>query len=112
MRNKQDIKKGRLCTRGGGGWGIPRWGCDVRFLNFDAILDQNMPFFIRLYAPVVPLETIPYFRLWSLFFGVAPTYIADIEEYPRDKWVPSSQREGTFLNNKLIGQDEYPGMKL
>ena len=33
------------------------------FLNRDAISDQNMPFFIRLYALVVPLKAIPDFRL-------------------------------------------------
>ena len=58
MRKKRDIKKGRLRTRGGGGGGVgsPR-NCrlrrDVRiFLNRDAISDQNMLFFIRLYALV------------------------------------------------------------
>ena len=34
-----------------------------RFLNGDAIPDENMPFFIRLYALVVSLKTIPDFRL-------------------------------------------------
>ena len=67
MRSKRDIK-GRLCTRGGGGGGgvvleIVGGGVTFGFLNRDAISDQNMPFFIRLYALVVPLKTILDFRL-------------------------------------------------
>ena len=31
-------------------------------LNPDSISDQNMPFYIHLYALVVPLKTIPDFR--------------------------------------------------
>ena len=38
-------------------------GVTFRFLNGDAIPDENMPFFIRLYALVVPLKTLPDFRL-------------------------------------------------
>ena len=51
---------------GGGGGGSPRncrWGVTLRFLNGDAIPDESKPFFIRLYALVVPLKTIPDFRL-------------------------------------------------
>ena len=52
---------------GGGGegavLGIVGGGVTFRFLNGDAIPDENMPFFIRLYALVVPLKTIPDFRL-------------------------------------------------
>ena len=58
---------------GGGGGGVG-WGggavlgnvggsATFRFLNGDAIPDENMPFFIRLYALVVPLKTLPDFRL-------------------------------------------------
>ena len=50
---------------GGGGAviGIVGRGVTFRFLNGDAIPDENMPFFIRLYAFVVPLKTLPDFRL-------------------------------------------------
>ena len=68
MRSKRDIKMGRLCTRGGGGvggavLGIVGGGVTFRFLNGNAFPDKNMPFFIRLYALVVPLKTLPDFRL-------------------------------------------------
>ena len=65
MRSKRDIKKGQLCTRGGGGQSskLSVGGVTFRFLNRDAISDENMPFFIRLYALVVPLKAIPDFRL-------------------------------------------------
>ena len=67
MRSKQDIKMGRLCTRGegsrGGILGIVSGGVTFRFLNGDAIPDENMPFFIRLYALMVLLKTLPDFRL-------------------------------------------------
>ena len=37
-----------------------------RFLNGDAIPDENMPFFVRLHALVDLLKTLPDFRLyWS-----------------------------------------------
>ena len=50
---------------GGGGavLGIVGGGVTFCFLNGDAIPDENMPFFIRLYAFMVPLKTIPDFRL-------------------------------------------------
>ena len=35
----------------------------LRFLNGDVIPDENMPFFVRLYALVVLLKTLPDFRL-------------------------------------------------
>ena len=62
---------GRLCTPGegggGGGRGSPRncrWGCDVPFfLNGEAIPDENMPFYVRLYALVVVLKILLDFRL-------------------------------------------------
>ena len=65
MCSKRDIKKGRLSTQGGGGEGLEIVGGGVTFgfLNGDAILDQNMPFSIRLYPLVVPLKAIPDFRL-------------------------------------------------
>ena len=64
MRSKQDIKMGRLCTWGGGAvLGIVGGGVTFCFLNGDAMPDENMPFFIRLYAFMVPLKTIPDFRL-------------------------------------------------
>ena len=65
MRSKRDIKMGRLCTWGGGGGGPRncRWGFDVSSFKGDAIPDENMPFFVRLYALVVLLKTLPDFRL-------------------------------------------------
>ena len=54
------------CVRGGGGGtvlGNVGGGVMFRFLNGDAISEKNMLFFIRLYALVVPLKTIPDFRL-------------------------------------------------
>ena len=60
LRNKRDIKKGWLCTRRGGGGGVILGivDGDMTFgsLNRDAISDQNMPFFIRLYTLVVPFK--------------------------------------------------------
>ena len=43
--------------------GIVGGSAKFGFLNRDTISDQNMSFFIRLYAPVVPLKTIPSFKL-------------------------------------------------
>ena len=71
MRSKQDIKKGSALYADRGGWlgggravlGIVGGCVTFRFLNLDAISDQNMPFFIRLYALVVPFKAIPDFRL-------------------------------------------------
>ena len=67
MRSKRDFKMGRLCTRGrwggGGVLGIVVGGVTFRFLIGDAIPDENMPFFVRLYALVVLLKTLPDFRL-------------------------------------------------
>ena len=48
---------------GGTALGIVGRGVTFCFLNGDAFPDKNMPFFIRLYALVVPLKTIPNFRL-------------------------------------------------
>ena len=61
MRSKRDIKMGE-----GGGGGSPRncrWGVMFRFLNGDAIPDENMPFFVHLYTLMVLLKTLPDFRL-------------------------------------------------
>ena len=72
MRSKRDIKKGRLCTRGGGGavLGIVGGGVTFRLLNRNAISDQNVQFFIRLYALVIPLKVIPDFRLMVKIISV------------------------------------------
>ena len=48
---------------GGGVLGIVVGGVTFRFLIGDAIPDENMPFFVRLYALVVLLKTLPDFRL-------------------------------------------------
>ena len=69
MRSKRDIKMGPLCTQGGDGGGggavlgIVGGGVTFRFLNGDAIPDENMPFFVRFYVLVVLLKTLPDFRL-------------------------------------------------
>ena len=63
MRSKRDIGKGQLCTRGEVVLRIVVGGVTLDFLNRESISDQNMPFFIRLYALVVPLKTMPDFRL-------------------------------------------------
>ena len=59
MRSKRDIKMGRLCTPGGAALGIVGGGVTFRFLNGEAILDENM----RLYALVVVLKILLDFRL-------------------------------------------------
>ena len=53
MRSKRDIKMGRLCTPGDAVLGIVGGGVTFRFLNGEAILDENMLFWVRLYALVV-----------------------------------------------------------
>ena len=59
-----EILKWVSCVQGGGGQSPElSVGCDVRFLNGDAISDENMPFFVCLYALVVLLKTLPNFRL-------------------------------------------------
>ena len=47
MRSKRDIKMGRLCTPGGAVLGIVGRGVTFRFLNDEAILDENMLFWVR-----------------------------------------------------------------
>ena len=63
MRSKRDIKMGRLCTPGGAVLGIVGGGVTFRFLNGEAILDENMLFWVRLYALVVVLKILLDFRL-------------------------------------------------
>ena len=57
----------RLCTPWGGGGGavLGIVGGDVtfRFLNGEAILDENMLFWVRFYALVVVLKILLDFRL-------------------------------------------------
>ena len=55
---------GRLCTPAGGAvLGIVGGGVTFRFLNGEAILDENMLFWVRLYALVVVLKILLDFRL-------------------------------------------------
>ena len=63
MRSKRDIKMGRLCTPGGAVLGIVGGEVTFRFLNGEAILDENMLFWVRLYALVVVLKILLDFRL-------------------------------------------------
>ena len=63
MRSKRDIKMGRLCTPGDAVLGIVGGGVTFRFLNGEAILDENMLFWVRLYALVVVLKILLDFRL-------------------------------------------------
>ena len=60
MRSKRDIKMGRLW---GAVLGIVGGVVTFRFLNGEAILDENMPFWVRLYALVVVLKILLNFRL-------------------------------------------------
>ena len=63
MRYKRDIKMGRLCTPGGAVVGIVGGGVTFRFLNGEAILDENMLFWVRLYALALVLKILLDFRL-------------------------------------------------
>ena len=63
MRSKRDIKMGQLCTPGGAVLGIVGAGVTFHFLNGEAILDENMLFWVRLYALVVVLKILLDFRL-------------------------------------------------
>ena len=64
MRRKRDIKWVGCVRRGGEAvLGIVGGGVTFRFLNGDAILDENMPFYVRLYALVVVLKILLDFRL-------------------------------------------------
>ena len=51
---------GRLCTPGGA---VVGGGVTFHFLNCEAILDENMLFWVRLYALVVVLKILLDFRL-------------------------------------------------
>ena len=64
MRSKRDIKMGRLCTPGRvQSSELSVGGVTFRFLNGEAILDENMLFWVRLYALVVVLKILLDFRL-------------------------------------------------
>ena len=52
---------GRLCMPGGAVLGIVSGGVTFRFLNGEAILDENMLFWVRLYA-LVKLLVVMAFR--------------------------------------------------
>ena len=63
---------GRLCTPGGAVVGIVGGGMTFRFLNGEAILDENMLFWVRLYALVVVLKILLDFRLyWWKSYGLS-----------------------------------------
>ena len=62
---------GRLCMPGGGGGavlGIDGGGVTFCFLNGEAIPDENMPFYVRLYALVVVLKIL---LKWSKSYGLS-----------------------------------------
>ena len=62
---------GRLCTPGGAVLRIVGGGVTFCFLNGEAILDENMLFWVRLYALVVVLKILLDFRLsWSKSYGL------------------------------------------
>ena len=66
MRSKRDNKMVGCVREGGGGGQSSEFfggGVTFRFLNGDAISDENMPYFVRLYALVVLFKTLPDFRL-------------------------------------------------
>ena len=63
MHSKRDIKMGRLCTPEGAVLGIVSGSVTFRFLNGEAILDENMIFWERLYTLVVVLKILLDFRL-------------------------------------------------
>ena len=57
-----------MYARGGGGGGgqsseLSVGGVTFHFLNGEAIPDENMPFYVRLYALVVVLKILLDFRL-------------------------------------------------
>ena len=54
---------GRLCTPRGAVVGIVGGGVTIRFLNGEAIFDENMLFWVRLYSLVVVLKMLLDFRL-------------------------------------------------
>ena len=71
MRSKRDIKMGRLCTPWGAVLGIVGGGVRFRFLNGEAIFEEYMLFWVRLYALVVVLKILLDFSLeWSKSYGL------------------------------------------
>ena len=54
---------GRLCTPGGTVLGIVGGGARFRFLNGEAIFEEYMLFWVRLYALVVVLKILLDFSL-------------------------------------------------
>ena len=63
MRSKRDIKMGRLCTPGVQSSELSIGVRRSVFLNGEAILDENMLFWVRLYPLVVVLKILLDFRL-------------------------------------------------
>ena len=63
MRSKRDIKMGRLSTPGGAVLGIVGGGVRFRFLNGEAIFEEYILFWVRLYALVVVLKILLDFSL-------------------------------------------------
>ena len=63
MRSKRDIKMGRLSTPGVAVLGIVGGGVRFRFLNGEAIFEEYMLFWVRLYALVVVLKILLDFSL-------------------------------------------------
>ena len=85
MRSKRDIKMGRLRTPGGAVLGIVGGGVTFRFLNGEAILDENMLFWVRFIRSCGCLgksysisdyngQNHMGFLKKSLAFGVPPAY--------------------------------------
>ena len=80
MRSKRDIKTGRLCTPGGAVRGIVGGGVTFRFLNSEAVLDENMLFWV-LWLSLNPTrfqtnngQNHMGFLKKSVAFGVPPAY--------------------------------------
>ena len=63
MRSKRDIKMVGCVRRGVQSSELSVGGVTFRFLNGEAILDENMLFWVRLYALVVVLKILLDFRL-------------------------------------------------
>ena len=64
MRSKRDIKNGSAVYAGGAVLGIVDGGVTFRFLNGEAIPEENLLFYVRLYALVtVVLKILLDFRL-------------------------------------------------
>ena len=63
MRSKRDIKMVGCVRRGVQSSELSVGGVTFRFLNGEAILDENILFWVRLYALVVVLKILLDFRL-------------------------------------------------